>query len=416
LKSIDVISPGLNYSTTPDLVLIDGFTNEIVDDVVLNYDMPSFKVNIVKNTTGIYNVTPKIIAINNSNGLGISSVNYESSSKIVKAYLTKQFSSAADFPFSIGENVLIEGISTLESNKKGYNSKDYNYSLFPIVGLNTSTGGSNAYVEYSLEGKLSEGTIGTFDSRNSLGQIIPERFLPTFKITLSKNSFIVGEKVTVGTDVQGNVAKFDEKNEFLTVETKDDFIVDSLVVGNTSKSQAFVKEIFENEDFCEIGSSSIVKNGWKRETGFLNNDLQRVQDSDYYQKFSYSLKSEIPIQEWNDVVSNLNHTLGFKKFSDLIIDSSSDISGIQTSQTAGSFSAICDLNSTVDVDCIQDYDLVAENSLYVNDTLTSDEIIFNSTLLQDYSESIGNKVLIIDDISVEFNKSENRTSVTSFNI
>jgi hypoxanthine phosphoribosyltransferase len=70
----------------------------------------------------------------------------------------------------------------------------------------------------------------------------------------------------------------------------------------------------------------------------------------------------------------------------------------------------------VDVDCVQDYDLVSENSLYVNNTLTSDEIIFNSAILQDYSESIGNKVLIIDDISDEFNNSVTRTFVTSFNI
>jgi len=249
-----------------------------------------------------------------------------------------------------------------------------------------------------------------------LGQIIQERFLPIFKVILSKNSFIVGEEVVINLSIKGKVSKFDEKNEFLTVETKDQFFVESLLTGSTSKSQAFVKEVFENEDFCKIGSSSIVKNGWKRETGFLNNDLQKIQDSDYYQKFSYSLKSEIPIQEWNDVVSNLNHTLGFKKFSDLNVDSLSEVSGIQTSQNEGLFSAICDLNSTVDVDCVQDYDLVSENSLYVNNTLTSDEIIFNSVILQDYSESIGNKVLIIDDISDEFNTSVTRTFVTSFNI
>jgi hypothetical protein len=416
LESIQVISPGLNYNTNPDLVVIDGFTNKIVSDIVLEYDMTSSKVNIIKNTTGLYNTTPKVIAVNNSNGLGISSVQYESSSKVVRAYLTKQFSDPSDFPFTVGENILIEGVSVVEKNRKGYNSKNYDYSLFSIVGVNTSLGGSNAYVEYSLEGKLFDITPGTFDFINSSGQITPERFLPTFKITLSKNSFIIGEKVSSGSESVGKVLKFDEKNEFLTLETKDQFFVDSLVVGNTSKSQAYIKEIFENEDFCKIGASSIVKNGWNKETGFLNNDLQRIQDSDYYQKFSYSLKSEIPIQEWNDVVSNLNHTLGFKKFSDLIVSSLPEVSGIQTSQDGGSFSAICDLNSTVDIDCVQDYDLVLENSLYVENTLTSDEIIFNSVILQDYSESIGNKVLIIDDISDEFNTSVTRTFVTSFSI
>ena len=96
--------------------------------------------------------------------------------------------------------------------------------------------------------------------------------------------------------------------------------------------------------------------------------------------------------------------------------SSSETSGIQTSQTDGTFTSRCDLNNTVDVDCVHDYDLVSENSFYVDGKLTSNEIIFNSTIFQDYSESVGNRVLLIDDISDEFNPSITRTFVTSFSI
>ena len=417
IESINVVSPGLNYNTSPDLIVVDGFTNKIIDDIFLDYDIEDNSVKIIKNTKGLYNVEPKIISINNSNGLGISSIQYDNVTKNVKAYITKQFSNPGTFPFSIGDNVLIEGISTLETTSKGYNSKNYNYSLFPVVGVQTSLGGSGAYVEYSLEDYITGSDIpGTFDSINSSGRIIAETSLPIFKTTLSKNSYIIGETIFSNTGEFGKVLKFDNANEFLTIETKDEFIVNSLIVGESSKSQAFVREIFNNESFYQINSSSVVSSGWNSEIGFLNNDLQRIQDSNYYQYFSYSLKSDIPIQEWNDVVSNLNHTLGFKKFSDLIVNSLPEVSGIQTSQDGGSFSAICDLNSTVDIDCVQDYDLVSENSLYIENTLTSDEIAFNSVILQDYSESIGNKVLIIDDISDEFNTSVTRTFVTSFSI
>lgn len=417
VDSIQVISPGLNYNTSPDLVVIDGFTNKVVNDISLNYDFEEKSVTIIKNTRGLYNVEPKIIAVNNSNGLGISSVQYNNSTKTVKAYLTRQFSDLSNFPFNIGDNVLIENISINVGTGVGYNSKNYDYSLFPVVDVEPSLGGPGAYVEYSLEDYLSDTeSPGTFNSENSSGQIIPEEFLPVFETRLSKNSYIVGESVTNENNETGKVLKFDKQNEFLIVETKNNFTNGILIIGQTSKSQAFIKEVFENESFYIIGSSSIVESGWNRQTGFLNNDLQRVQDSDYYQNFSYSIKSEVPIQEWNDVVSNLNHTLGFKKFGELEVNSVPEISGIQTSQNDGFFSAVCDLNNTVDVDCIQDYDLVSENSLYVDNTLTSDEIIFNSVILQDYSESIGNKVLVIDDISDEFNTSVTRTFVTSFNI
>jgi hypothetical protein len=189
-----------------------------------------------------------------------------------------------------------------------------------------------------------------------------------------------------------------------------------LITGKISKSQAFIKEVFSYESFYNIDSSSIVINGWNNQTGFLNDNLQRISDNDYYQYFSYSLKSEVSFEDWKDVVSNLNHTLGFKKFSDLIVNSTPTNPGISTDQNFGNFSAISDLNSIVDVDCIYDYDLVSENNFYVEENLTSDEIIFNSTILQDYSESVGNRVLIIDDISQDFNTSLARVFVTSFNI
>jgi hypothetical protein len=319
---ITVVSPGLGYETSPDLLVIDGFTNKIVDDIDLDYNFSTSEINIINNTKGIYNSKPKIIAINNSNGIGISSIQYESLNKTVRVYLRKEFSDPNSFPFSIGNKVLIEGISILESSAKGYNSKNYDYSLFPIVGVNTSLGGSNAYVEYSLTNQLFGSEIpGTFDPSNSSGRIILESSLPSFNVSLSKNLFTVGELVISNENVEGKVLKFDEKNEFLTIETKGEFSVNSVISGKTSKSQGIIREIFVNESFYDIDSSSIVENGWNRETGFLNNDLQRIHDSDYYQNFSYSLNSEVPIQEWNDDVNNLNHTLGFKLFGNLTINS-----------------------------------------------------------------------------------------------
>ena len=56
----------------------------------------------------------------------------------------------------------------------------------------------------------------------------------------------------------------------------------------------------------------------------LNDSVQRISDNDYYQQFSYALKSRVPIQTWDDPVQSLNHTTGFLKFSDLLIESKED--------------------------------------------------------------------------------------------
>jgi hypothetical protein len=57
----------------------------------------------------------------------------------------------------------------------------------------------------------------------------------------------------------------------------------------------------------------------------------------------------------------------------------------------------------VNLNCVYDFDLVKENSLQIGNSSFSDEIIFESRILMDYDESVGNRVLSIDDISSQFN-------------
>ena len=66
-----------------------------------------------------------------------------------------------------------------------------------------------------------------------------------------------------------------------------------------------------------INASAIIADGSVDEVGFLNERTQRIHDNDYYQYFSYSLNSQVQYEDWNPLVSDLNHTSGFRKFSDL---------------------------------------------------------------------------------------------------
>ena len=73
---VGVSSVGVNYSLAPDLIVIDSYTNNLVDDVELRFNIASKSVEIIKNTNGIYNVLPVIMPINNSNGIPISNITF----------------------------------------------------------------------------------------------------------------------------------------------------------------------------------------------------------------------------------------------------------------------------------------------------------------------------------------------------
>ena len=415
IESIKVKTNGVNYTTSPKLLVIDGISNKIVSDINLEYDIEVGEVKILRNTYGINNATPKIIPLNNSNGIKITNIEHINGN--VTITLKSEYSYIEDFPFSIGDKILIEGVSIIESNLRGYNSKNYNYELFTITDTDPNIGGSNASITYSISSYLNNGEVpGTFDLDISSGRVILEKHFPTFDITLSKNIFEFGENVYSGESI-GKVIEVDDINDIIRIETIDEFTPGSEIISKYNYKKSIIKEIYQYDSYCEIDSSAVYKQGWDSDKSRLSENSQRIHDSDYYQYFSYSLNSEVPINDWEEPVNSLNHTLGFKLFSDLsIVTTPEEFSGIGTDQNNGLFSAICELNSIVDTYCVSDFDLVSENNFRVDSELFSNEIKFNSRIIQDYIDSIGNVVLIIDDISDQFNTNENPTFITSFEI
>ena len=68
-----------------------------------------------------------------------------------------------------------------------------------------------------------------------------------------------------------------------------------------------------------------------------------------------------------------------------------------------------DLIGLENINCEYNFDLVTENWLQGSDVPFSNEIIFNTQTLTDYSQSLSNRVLTIDDFSDEFNSNPRST-------
>ena len=421
-SSIDTITCtylGKDYNSSPELVAIDPVNNKIIDDVILEFDYITGNVKILKNSSGFNAAEPKIIPINNSNGVGIHSLSYDPGLKRVTAYLQKEYTNVNEFPISVNDKILIENTSIKETTSDyiGYNSNEYGYEYFTVTGITTSISGQRAYLYYDMKDfASSEDQFGAYDILNTNGSIVPEKNIPKFKTKIKVNSYLIGEAVR-SNNSYGIVNNWNNKTNLIKIQSKDDFDINSELKGETSGSLGKMLEVMSFESYYNIDYYSIRNKGWQNTTGFLNSSSQRLSDNDYYQYFSYSVKSRVPIDKWSELVDSSSHTVGFKKFSDLSIESDSTSSGITTAQDQGSFTGISDLNSVIDLECTYDFDLGIESNVFdLNSTISSDEISFNSTLLQDYSESIGNRVLIIDDISDKFNTNQKFTFVTAINI
>jgi len=409
---IEVVTAGFSYLTDTDLVVIDGLTKKPVNDVKLEYLPSEKKVKILKNTSGINQVQPKLIPISNSNGFKIINITYDSDLKNVTVTLETQFSAIADFPFQIGTKVFIEGVKIndpeIRVNTKSYNSSEFDYALFEISSIDPNIGGIGGNFTYSVSDLIgSDEILGVFNSNLSSAQVVPESYFPTFNSKLKQTNFAISERI-ISKKSKGIVQNWSPQQGILIVSSSDTFEIGNTLLGETSGSKSIIQDLVESNGYYKISDSSDKRKGWKFEKGFLNDTFQRISDNDYYQYFSYDVKSEVPFETWNDSVSSLNHTSGFKKFSTLeILPPQKISSGISTNQNSGFIGAIRNLDSVIDLDCVFNFDLATENLNTISDLTTSNKIFFNSSIIQDYRESSGNRVLKIDDIS-EFFNSESR--------
>ena len=419
-ESIDVTNAGIGYNEKPELVVLDGFTGKLVDDVELSYTDEG--VDIKKNTKGLYGVTPTIIPVKNTNGAGISTVTYDVVTRDVTVTLSNAYSNLSDFPFEIGDKIIVENVTVstdpdevFSQGNSGFNSSDYGYKLFTVKNRDPKIGGNNPTITYSLK-DLDIGTgPGVYNSAINIGRVVPQKYFPVFDITLKKNTFFFDEKISSTTTKNvGIVEYWDKNNEYLSIFTNSKFLKGEVIFGESSGSIATIESIIQSLAYYDIEASAVVPTGFNDEVGFLNERTQRIHDNEYYQYFSYALNSQVAYENWNPLVSDLNHTVGFRKFSDLVIESSEFESGISTVQTENKINVINDLVSVIDLETTSDFDLAAEVSFEINNQLVSNEIVFNSMLLQDFSECIGNRVLNIDDISGDFNDSAVQTVITQF--
>ena len=320
--SIGITSSGKNYLTHPELIVLDGFTNEVVDDVDIRYTLGDTEVEILKNTNGLYNNIPTIIPIKNSNGVGISSVVYTEATNNVRVFLSAQFSEPQNFRYRTGEKVLIEGISIgIGSTGTGYNSQNYNYTLFEVTGFDSQIGGSGAYFDYNLNGYLKSGEKpGIMDPTRSAARAIPESDFPVFDITLEPNQFNINEVVVSGSK-KGVVERWNPTNRRLVVSTPNEFEIGSKIIGKSSGTEVIVQNKLNFNSTVSTGAGTTFVNGWKTNSGFLNDSLQRIPNNEYYQNLSYSLKSRVALDKWDDAVSSLGHVAGLVKFADLRVES-----------------------------------------------------------------------------------------------
>ena len=417
LKSIGITSYGRGYNQPPALVVLDGVTREKDEDVDLRYnletpDEPGY-VDIIENTYGLSNVTPFVVPVANPNGIRVTNLVYDSSTDTVAATMKVAYSLTEEFPLEKGDFVFVENASVgVGSTGKGYDSQYYQYRTFEVTEEPHQNLGNVGIVTYSMNGLVPSGEIpGNFNTAQSSAILVRERDFPQFAPVLVANEFNANETLRSETSVgpvQGVAFEYDPASKWLTVEAASDFEVGKLIESLETGAKGNVSEIVLTFDTnFLLNYYSVVDNGWEYNTGFLSDSLQVVHDNEYYHNFSYAIKSRVFFEKWKDIVNTLTHTSGFRKFSNLQVESTLPVENknAMVVGTAGTVSGIINIQAIESLHEVKNFDVVTENLKDRSPAAGnfSDEITFKNRILIDYAESIGNRAIPIDNISHLFN-------------
>ena len=207
---VNIVSGGADYMSTPNLIVFNPVTNTVVDDVSLQPFTPNqtiSKVDVLSPVTGLDSVVHKIISINNSNGVGINSVQ-TSTVGVVTCFLETPINGFDEQPFAVGDQVFVEGIqrvgeagigtlsggistsTTVEGT--GYNSDNYNYSFFDVTDY---TAGTQCIAVFSLAGVTTNpGIAKTFQS--GYATLVNKKKYPVIEPVQTRGVFELKETLT----------------------------------------------------------------------------------------------------------------------------------------------------------------------------------------------------------------------------
>lgn len=415
---IGIITGGKRYNTAPTLIVKD---HPYINLRATVQGGSISKVDIIDNVNDL-KAPLEITPIYNSNGYAIdfitvngNLITLELSNSINENPLvnTGYGSTIVEFPFAVGDEIFIENcrLTPNTSGKANFNSSKYNYQFFPVVGINSS----NNTVTYNMSG-ISTGQFGTYDDEKTLGTVVNKKDMPVFDMILKDDSKYFSKEKVTAQNFSAIVMENGWDNDLNQLRVNKSFgelNVGDKLFGDISKIKGTVETFDTFQLNATLGVTREKVGQIDNSVGILNDFQQRISDNFYYQKFSYSIKGQIPYNVWRESVRSIIHPSGFKEFSDLVILTEPSVNEVQigiaastnlkpkVAQNVSSFRI--NLDQVVDVTERNHFALVYEDDQL--DDGSVERVFFNegSVALRKFIVNKTNKVLKIDDISSQFN-------------
>jgi len=231
-----------------------------------------------------------------------------------------------------------------------------NYFSLPIITVGSTGGpdssvgtGASVFCYGSEIGRIQGLKIVESGAEYQQSASPPTLTLRSKILILGKSGdFSTSETVTgTGLDsssITATVVSFDANRNILTLsESTGTFLSGSTITGNTSGATATVKITDPATATATVAATANTAGTFLNEDGHVSETTMRIQDSLYYQDFSYVIKVGRTINDWRDSFKKTMHSAGFYFTGQVNIQS-------QVNARLRSFTTV---NSGIDFDGVQ---------------------------------------------------------------
>ena len=167
------------------------------------------------------------------------------------------------------------------------------------------------------------------------------------------------------------------------------------VTGEVSRASGLIDNLSIARGTLNIDSLTNTPGQFIDDVGKPSEIVQKIQDSYFYQNFSYVIKSETPINTWRKPVLETNHPVGFNLFGELAITGGKDISGRKV---------VSDLIKEVNINAFTNINQITSfaNAQPIYTQFNNTEVLFRQKRLTNSEEILTSIVKKIDNISDDF--------------
>ena len=139
-------------------------------------------------------------------------------------------------------------------------------------------------------------------------------------VTLT-TTFTVGDTLTGQSSLAtGVVTEWDNKKQFITIRmTSGSFLENEVIKRGSTTDYAIVTKVVQASISAQIGTVGSTVGAYSNDKGKISESLMKIQDSFYYQDFSYVVRVGAAIADWRGEIKKAVHPAGFAIFGEVSI-------------------------------------------------------------------------------------------------